>query len=68
MQTGGPTRRGRKPAASLVLLEYLGRHIDLRRAMHKLGLFDEDEIDERIRGKIRNRIAEGAYVFEADDT
>ena len=68
VQTGGPTRRGRRPAASLVLLEYLGRHVDLRRAMRKLGLFDEDEIDERIRGKIRNRMAEGAYVFEADDT
>ena len=32
------------------------------------GFYDEDEIDERIRGKIRNRMANGAYVFEADDT
>lgn len=66
VQTGGPTRRGRKPAASLVLLEYLGRNIDLRRALARSGLFDENEIDDDIRRLITNRIANGNYVFEAE--
>jgi len=68
VQTGGPTKRGRKPAASFVLLEYLGRQIDLRRAYQRLGVFDEADIDERIRSRIRNRIPKGAFVFEAEQT
>lgn len=67
VQTGGSTKRGRRPAASLVLLEYLGREIDLRRAYARLGVFDESEIDARIRGQIRNRIPDGAYVLEAEE-
>lgn len=66
VQTGGPTKRGRKPAASFVLLEYLGQGIDLRRAMRRIGLFGESEVDERIRGMIANRMVPGAYVFEAE--
>ncbi len=66
VQTGGPIKRGRKPAASFVLLEYLGREVDLRLACRKAGVFDEHEIDERIVSTIRNRMAEGAYVFEAE--
>lgn len=68
VQTGGPTKRGRKPAASFVLLEYLGRQIDLRRAFQRLGVFDEADIDERIRSRIGNRIPEGSFVFEAEQT
>lgn len=68
VQTGGPTKRGRRPAASFVLLEYLGRDIDLRRAYARLGVFDETEIDERILDQIRNRIPAGSYVFEAEQT
>lgn len=68
IQTGGPTKRGRKPAASFVLLEYLGQEIDIRRAFMRLGIFDEADIDERILNRIRNRIPESAFVFEAEQT
>lgn len=66
IQTGGPTKRGRKPAASLVLLEHLGRDIDVKRALQRSGMYDEAEIDEEIRGMIKNRISDEAYVFEAE--
>lgn len=66
IQTGGSLKRGRKPAASLVLLEYIGRQIDLRRAFKSCGIFGEHEIDDRIRSMIQNRIPKNAYVFEAE--
>ena len=66
VQTGGPIKRGRKPAASFVLLEYLGKDVDLRRACERLGLFEEHELDDQITSAIRNRMPEGAYVFEAE--
>lgn len=66
LQTGGPMKRGRKPAAATVLLEYLGRNIDLRRALERCGMFDEDEINPEIQGLIYNQIPPGDYVFEVE--
>lgn len=69
VQTGGPVRRGRKPAASRVLLEYLGRRIDVRKALAQCGIYDQN--DERvgadIRALIRNEIPPGSYVLEAEE-
>ncbi|TPW29915.1 helix-turn-helix domain-containing protein [Pararhizobium mangrovi] len=68
VQTGGPTKRGRKPAASFVLLEFLGRSINRRQALKSCGLFEEDTIDPRIRTHIVNRMPENAHVFEAEQS
>jgi transcriptional regulator with XRE-family HTH domain len=43
IQTGAPTARGRKPGASLVLMEYLGRRIHVRDALRSSGMFAEDD-------------------------
>lgn len=66
LQTGGPMKRGRKPSAATVLLEYLGLNINLRRALERCGMFDEDEINPEIQGLIYNQIPDGGYVFEIE--
>lgn len=68
IQTGGPTRRGRKPGASRVALEYLGRNIDVRHALRQTGLFDPStgEVREDLVGAITNTIGPGDYVLEID--
>lgn len=69
IQTGGPVRRGRKPGASRVLLEYLGRNVDVRKALAQSGLFESD--DPRLPADalemIRNNIPEGSFVLEVDE-
>ena len=69
IQTGAPAIRGRRPAASLVLLEPLGRSIDIRKAIRSAGLFREDSgaIPATIRDAVRNRIVEGGYVLESSE-
>ncbi|HET8727799.1 MAG TPA: helix-turn-helix transcriptional regulator [Alphaproteobacteria bacterium] len=69
VQTGMPLVRGRKPAASIVLLEFLGTSIDPRRALASCGLFDETDpaIDPTIRSMIANRIPPGTFVLETDE-
>lgn len=69
IQTGAPVARGRKPAASVVLLEFLGRLIDLRKALTSCGLFEEADpaIDPMIRSLITNRIPPGTFVLEAEE-
>lgn len=67
VQTGASMRRGRKPAASAVVLEYLGERIDQRRALERCGLFEADEIDDWIKSLIANRIDPDAWVFEIDE-
>lgn len=69
VQTGAPVVHGRKPAASVVLLERLGTTIDLRKALASCGLFDRTDpaIDPTIRSLIGNKIARGSFVFEAED-
>lgn len=68
VQTGAPVTRGRKPAASAVLLEYLGRHVDARRALKQSGIFDERDraIDPKIRALIANRISDESGVLEIE--
>lgn len=66
IQTGGPVLRGRKPAASRVLLEFLGRDIDVRRALSQADIHPEEAIDPKIRQLIRNDIAPGQYVLEVE--
>ena len=60
-------RRGRKPAASAVVLDYLGEHIDPRRALARCGLFEPHEIDDWIKRRIENRIDPGEWVFEIEE-
>ncbi|WP_324752014.1 helix-turn-helix transcriptional regulator [Roseovarius sp. Pro17] len=67
VQTGASMRRGRKPAASAVVLEYLGEQIDHRRALARCGIFDPGDIDEGIKRLIENRIASEEWVFEIDE-
>jgi len=69
IQTGAPTARGRRPGASLVLMEYLGRRIHVRDALRSSGIFapEDEAIDPAVREMITNRIPEGAYVLEADE-
>lgn len=69
IQTGGPTRRGRKPGASKVALDFLGRDVDLRKAMARIGMFhpDSGEIPADIVALVANDVPPGAYVLEVDE-
>ena len=69
IQTGGPVRRGRRPGASKVLLEYLGREIDARAALRRSGLFppDSPELPDQIVDQIRNTIDTDQYVLEVEE-
>lgn len=67
IQTGGPTRRGRKPAASRVLLEYVGRRVNLRNALSSIGLFDPSAINPEILRLIENNVPTGSYVLEVEE-
>lgn len=69
IQTGGPVRRGRKPGASRVLLEYLGQSIDTRRALSRCGLYDADDpaLSASTVELIRNRIPDHGFVLEVDE-
>ncbi|MCB8840395.1 helix-turn-helix transcriptional regulator [Aurantimonas sp. VKM B-3413] len=66
VQTGGPTKRGRKPAASLVLLEYLGAQVDYRRALRQVGMFDASDVDPQIRAMISTNASQTPGILEAD--
>ncbi len=66
IQTGGPVRRGRQPGASRVLLRYLGRRIDTRKALRATGIFDPAEIDPTVASLVRNEIPTTAYVLEVE--
>jgi hypothetical protein len=66
IQTGGSMKRGRRPAASVVLLEHLGSRIDLRRALKRCGRFDEMDIEAPLRRMIQNEITTGNYVFDVE--
>ncbi len=69
IQTGGPVRRGRRPAASKVLLEYLGPEIDVRKALRQLGLLSQDapELSATVVDMIRNTMDSESFVFEVDE-
>jgi len=69
VQTGGPVRRGRKPGASRVVLEYLGPRVNLREALAQSDLFSEDDprINPDILALIRNDIPAGSYVLEMEE-
>lgn len=69
IQTGGPTRRGRKPGASKVALEFLGTQIDPRKALARTGLFHPgaEEMNERLVELIRNDIPSGSFVLDVDE-
>lgn len=69
IQTGASTVRGRKPGASVVLLECLGQNVDLRKAMRSSGLYAEDDpaIDPAIRELIANDVPDGSYVLETEE-
>ncbi|MGX0878214.1 transcriptional regulator with XRE-family HTH domain [Roseovarius sp. MBR-154] len=69
IQTGGPTRRGRKPGASKVALEFLGRDINLRQALKRTGLFDPSNgaVRPEILSLIDNTIAPLSFVLDVDE-
>lgn len=69
VQTGGPTRRGRKPGASRVAMEFLGTEINLMRALRKTGLFrpEDPTLRQDIVRAIVNEIREGDAVLEVDE-
>lgn len=69
IQTGGPTRRGRKPGASKVLLDYLGRRINVRKALQESGFFHPTSgwIRQDIIPLITNQIDADSFVFEVDE-
>ncbi|PSJ62750.1 helix-turn-helix domain-containing protein [Pseudaminobacter soli (ex Li et al. 2025)] len=69
VQTGGPTRRGRKPGASKVALDYLGKEVDLRKALAGAGLFlpDSKALPADIAGLVANSVPPGAFVLEVDE-
>ena len=64
LQTGSPTRRGRMPSASTVLLDYLGRNVDWRRALTRCGAYEPTELDARIGQMVRNSMRDDEWVFE----
>ncbi|MEJ1992037.1 MAG: helix-turn-helix transcriptional regulator [Maritimibacter sp.] len=69
IQTGGPTRRGRKPGASRVALEFLGTNINLRKALSMTGVFSPEDptLRPEIVQAIRNTISDGDFVLEVDE-
>jgi len=69
IQTGGPTRRGRKPGASKVALEYLGRKINTREALKRCGLFnpEDDRIRPEVLALIENRIDPLTLVLDVEE-
>jgi len=69
IQTGGPTRRGRKPGASKVALEYLGRDIDIRAALKRTGLIEHESglVRGEILTLIENNIGEGSFVLDVEE-
>lgn len=69
IQTGAPTRKGRRPGASKVLLEYLGKEIDPRQALRRIGLFKAGSADvpSSIVNLIYNQIAEGHNVLDVEE-
>lgn len=66
LQTGNPTKRGRMPSASTVLLDYLGRNVDWRRALTRCGAFDPTDLDRRIQELVQNDIRPGEWVFQIE--
>ena len=69
IQTGAPLRKGRRPGASKVLLEYLGRDINARKALRRIGLFDPDDPDvpADVVDLIQNRIEPGHFVLDIEE-
>jgi len=69
IQTGGPTRRGRKPGASKILLEFLGKDINVKAALGRTGLFSPDDgnIRKEMLELIQNRLAPSASVLDVDE-
>lgn len=69
IQTGGPTRRGRKPGASKVALDFLGKRIDLRKALYDTGFYhpDSEQLSQELVQMISNRIPQDSFVFEVDE-
>ncbi|ETX29144.1 helix-turn-helix domain-containing protein [Roseivivax isoporae] len=66
IQTGGPLKRGRKPAASRVLLDYLGQNVDPKRALAQCGTFDPQTLDPRIVALVRHDGPLHDSIFEVE--
>lgn len=66
IQTGGPLKRGRKPAASRVLLDYLGQNVDPKRALAQCWTFDPQALDPRIVELVRHDAPLRNSIFEVE--
>ncbi len=57
----------RMPCCARVVYEYLGPHIDVRRALRLCGLYDPEDprIDEATRAAVANEVAPGEWHFRA---
>ncbi|MEX0923701.1 MAG: helix-turn-helix transcriptional regulator [Rhodovibrionaceae bacterium] len=67
IQTGGPVKRGRKPGASRVLLQHLGRQIDVRRALAATDIFPADQVEPWISEMVDNSIEAGSSVLDVEE-
>ena len=69
VQTGTPLRRGRQPAVSRVVLEFLGKEIDIRACLKRCGLLTRGnpELEEKICGMLDGSKTRGVYFLEAED-
>ncbi len=63
---GVPSTRGRSPACSRIVYEYLGRTPSLRDALRACGLCQPERIDPAIEQRIRNRIEDRQPLFAED--
>ena len=59
---------GRKPGASRVALEFLGRNIDVKQALRQTGLYDPSTgvLRDDIASAIVNTIEPGDFVLEIE--
>ena len=69
VQTGAPLRKGRRPGASKVLLEYLGKEIDARKALRRIGLFEPDDpaVPSGVVELIQNCVEPGHFVLDVEE-
>ncbi|MEM7210166.1 MAG: hypothetical protein AAF434_20260 [Pseudomonadota bacterium] len=69
VQTGGPRRRGRKPSASALALEYLGTHVNVYTELRRVGLFHPDDADvpHRALELLQTEVTFGTHALEVSE-
>jgi len=69
VQTGSPLRRGRAPCVSRVVLEYLGREIDIRPHLARCGLLSpgNPELSPQVISMLDGERSRGTFFLEAEE-